>query len=119
MLSAVSPAAGLATTDTPVERQNLWTAPITVNDDTIGLAIIWINPASVAPELADFVRDPDLARALSDVPADSYVVRDEQRDHVGVFTATEKRFAESARDLVDQRFAGQAGERVHPSLVGR
>jgi len=70
--------AGVAT-DTPVERQNLWTAPITVNDDTIGLAIIWINPASVAPELADFVRDPDLARALSDVPADSYVVRDEQR----------------------------------------
>ena len=70
--------AGVAT-DTPVERQNLWTAPITVNDDTIGLAIIWINPASVAPELADFVRDPDLARALADVPADSYVVRDEQR----------------------------------------
>jgi hypothetical protein len=70
--------AGVAT-DTPVERQNLWTAPITVNDDTIGLAIIWINPASVTPELADFVRDPDLARALADVPADSYVVRDEQR----------------------------------------
>ena len=70
--------AGVAT-DTPVERQNLWTAPITVNDDTIGLALIWINPASVAPELADFVRDPDLARALADVPADSYVVRDEQR----------------------------------------
>jgi hypothetical protein len=70
--------AGVAT-DTPVERQNLWTAPITVNDDAIGLAVIWINPASVAPELADFVRDPGLARSLADVPADSFVVRDEQR----------------------------------------
>ena len=70
--------AGVAT-DTPVERQNLWTAPITVNDYAIGVAIIWINPASVAPELADFLRTPDLARSVADVPADAYLVRDEQR----------------------------------------
>ncbi|MFM9878442.1 MAG: hypothetical protein ACKVOG_11450 [Rhodoglobus sp.] len=70
--------AGVAT-DTPVERQNLWTTPITVNDDAIGVAIIWINPASVAPELADFLRTPELARAVADVPADAYLVRDDQR----------------------------------------
>lgn len=66
-------------TDVPVERQNLWTAPVTIADKPIGLAIIWINPASDEPELADFLQDVELTSALADVPADAYLVRDEPR----------------------------------------
>ncbi len=70
--------AGLET-ETPVELANEWTAPVTVADEPVGLATIWINPASVQPELADFVVDDELTTLLSDVPADAYLVRDSPR----------------------------------------
>lgn len=66
-------------TDTPVERANEWTAPITIDEKPIGLATIWINPATVEPELADFVQDAGSAAALADVPAEAYLVHDEPR----------------------------------------
>lgn len=66
-------------TETPVELANEWTAPVTVADKPVGLATIWINPASVQPELADFVVDDELTTLLSDVPADVYLVRDSER----------------------------------------
>jgi hypothetical protein len=66
-------------TDTPVERLNEWSAPILIDEEPVGLATIWINPATVAPELADFEPVPELATALTDVPAEVYVVHDTSR----------------------------------------
>jgi hypothetical protein len=63
-------------TDRYVELLNEWVVPISIADEPVGLATIWINPASVAPELASFVRDADLAAALSEVAAGSSLVHD-------------------------------------------
>ena len=64
-------------TETPVERTNEWTAPIELGGKPLGLATIWINPASVAPELGSFAVGATIGAALRDVPADAYLVRDE------------------------------------------
>ena len=65
-------------TDRYVELVNEWVVPITIAEEPVGLATIWINPTSVAPELASFTRDADLAAALSEVPDGSSLVHDEQ-----------------------------------------
>lgn len=67
-------------TDIPVELQNEWTAPISIKGKPALLAIIWINPDTLKPELSDVVLDIDVAAALMDVPADATLVRDEPRD---------------------------------------
>ena len=66
-------------TDLPIERANLWSAPITIAEKPVGLATIWINPVTVEPELAEFVQDIDSAAALADVPTDAYLVGDGPR----------------------------------------
>jgi hypothetical protein len=66
-------------TESPVERLNEWTAPVTIAEKPVGLATIWINADTLLPELSDFERDVDLATQLSDVPADAYLVRDDAR----------------------------------------
>lgn len=63
-------------TDHPVDILNEWIVPISIADAPVGLATIWINPATVAPELASFVADADLATALSAVPDGASLVRD-------------------------------------------
>ena len=68
-----------STSDRPVKLTNVWTAPITVADAPVGLATIWINPQTEEPELSDFVADPSTAKALSDIPADAYLIADEPR----------------------------------------
>ncbi len=68
-----------STNEHPLKLTNEWTAPITVADAPVGLATIWINPQTQAPDLADFVADPSAGKALSDVPAEAYVVHDEPR----------------------------------------
>ena len=65
--------------DDPVELANLWTAPILIAEKPVGLATIWVNPATEAPDLADFERSASSAAALVDVPAESHLVRDEPR----------------------------------------
>ncbi len=65
--------------DDPVELVNLWTAPITIADKPVGLATIWINTTTDAPDLADFDRSASSAQALLDVPAETQLVRDEPR----------------------------------------
>jgi len=65
-------------TERYVELLNEWVVPISIGDEPVGLATIWINPASVAPELASFVRDADLAVALSEVPDGASLVHDPQ-----------------------------------------
>lgn len=63
--------------DHPIDLQNEWVVPITIGDAPVGLATIWINPASVAPELASFDADPDLATALSAIPDGASLVHDD------------------------------------------
>ena len=63
-------------TDHPVDLLNEWTVPVNIAEAPVGLAVIWINPATVKPELASFVADPELATALSAVPDGSSLVHD-------------------------------------------
>lgn len=63
-------------TEHPLDLVNEWVVPITIADEPIGLAAIWINPATAAPELASFVADADLAVALSAVADGSSLVHD-------------------------------------------
>ncbi|WP_309712586.1 hypothetical protein [Pseudolysinimonas sp.] len=63
-------------TDHPLDLLNEWVVPITITDVPVGLATIWINPATVRPELALFQADPDLATALSAVADGSSLVHD-------------------------------------------
>lgn len=66
-------------TDQPVTLENLWTVPVSVSGEAIGVAIVWINPATVRPQLADFVPDAAFATALAGLPDDGYLVNDEPR----------------------------------------
>lgn len=66
-------------TDQAVTLENRWTVPVSVSGDPIGVAIVWINPATVRPQLADFVPDGTFATALADLPDDGYLVNDEPR----------------------------------------
>jgi hypothetical protein len=63
-------------TDHPLDLLNEWIVPITIAEAPVGLATIWINPATVRPELASFDADPDLATALSAVADGSSLVHD-------------------------------------------
>jgi hypothetical protein len=65
--------------ETAVELANLWSAPILIDGKPVGLATIWINPATDAPDLADFVLGTTEATSLSEVPDDAQLVWDEGR----------------------------------------
>lgn len=65
-----------AGTDHPVQLTNNWVVPITIGGDPVGLATIWINPQTVAPELAAFEASATLATAMGNVPAAAALVRD-------------------------------------------
>ena len=60
----------------PVQLTNRWTVPVSVKKQVVGLATIWINPASDAPELADFDLGPALAAALATAPKGYVLVHD-------------------------------------------
>lgn len=64
-------------TDVPVERLNEWVTTISIDDKVVGFATIWINDATVEPELATFTRGVALGTALLTVPADATLVRDD------------------------------------------
>ena len=66
-------------TETPVGLANEWAVPVGVGGEPVGVAVIWINPGTVRPQLADFVPDPGFAEALPEVPVDAYLVSDEAR----------------------------------------
>ncbi len=66
-------------TQNPLEWQNLWSAPISLGDKPVGLAVIGIDPNSNAPTLASFTPEAALAKALTDVGTDAYLVHDEPR----------------------------------------
>ena len=66
--------------DPAVELRNEWAAPITIAGTPVGVAIIWINPSSVQPELADFVQGAAMTSVMPGVAADAYLVHDEPRE---------------------------------------
>lgn len=66
-------------TDTPVIIANEWTVPVLIAEKAVGIAVIWINPGTVRPQLADFLPDARLAAALTEVPDGTWVVHDEPR----------------------------------------
>jgi hypothetical protein len=64
-------------TDTPIELTNNWVAPVTVKNEVVGLATVWINPTSDDPELADFDLGPGLVSALAAAPQGMVLIRDD------------------------------------------
>jgi hypothetical protein len=75
------------TTETPVALANEWIVPISVGGEPVGVAIIWINPSTVRPQLADFLPDPAFASALAEVAEEAWLVHDEARDAWFAFVA--------------------------------
>lgn len=67
-------------TDVPVLIANEWTVPVSIADKPVGVALVWINPATVRPQLADFVQDREFAGALADLPATASIVHDQPRE---------------------------------------
>lgn len=57
---------------------NEWVVPVSVAEETVGLAVVWINPHLDRVELAEFL-DAELADAVAELDADSAVVRDPDR----------------------------------------
>ncbi len=71
--------AGTATAD-PTELTNDWVATVSAKDDTvIGEALVWINPGSDRPELADFDLGTSLASALARAPGGALILHDDAR----------------------------------------
>jgi hypothetical protein len=65
-------------TKIPTQVTNSWVAPVLVKDQPLGLAIVWINPATNLPELADFTAGSRIVSALAALPADATLLRDEE-----------------------------------------
>ena len=64
--------------DSPTELTNNWIAPVTIKETrVVGLATVWINPASDLPELADFAPRPTLVAALAAAPKGTVLIRDD------------------------------------------
>jgi hypothetical protein len=63
-------------TEHPLDLVNEWVVPILIDEAPVGVATIWINPATVDPELASFTADADLATALSAIEKGSSLVHD-------------------------------------------
>jgi len=61
-------------TENPVQYVNRWKISILIGDEPVGIAMIGIDPATVDPELIDFIRSPGTALALDDVDTDATLV---------------------------------------------
>lgn len=57
------------------ELTNAWLVPVSVNDEAMGLATVWVNPATTRAELADFELGGGLPAALATIPLGSVLVR--------------------------------------------
>lgn len=55
---------------------NEWAVPVSVGEQPVGVAIVWINLDTELPELAEFDADADAATALAAVPDAARLVRD-------------------------------------------
>lgn len=68
-----------AATESPVGLDNRWAVPVGVGGEPVGVAVVWINPATVRPQLADFLPDPAFAAALPGIADDGWLVSDPAR----------------------------------------
>ncbi|MBH0009783.1 hypothetical protein [Salinibacterium sp. SWN1162] len=66
---------GIAT-DTPVQYVNRWKVPVMIGDEPVGVALIGFDPATVEPEMIDFIRSPGTALALDDVDSDATLIHE-------------------------------------------
>ncbi|MGV8852479.1 MAG: hypothetical protein ACOH1M_07930, partial [Rhodoglobus sp.] len=64
------------TTDIPVQYVNRWKVPVLIEEEPIGIAMIGIDPATVEPEMIDFIRSPGTALALDDIDKDATLVHE-------------------------------------------
>lgn len=62
----------------PTQMVNEWAVPVSLGEEPVGVAIIWINTETELPELAEFDEDADAAVALATVPDAAQLVRDAQ-----------------------------------------
>lgn len=60
----------------PTRMVNEWAVPISLGEEPVGVAVLWINTETESPELAEFEPDADAAVAIAGVPADAQLVRD-------------------------------------------
>lgn len=60
----------------PTSMVNEWAVPVSLGDEPVGVAIIWVNLDTESPELAEFEPDADAAVAVAAVPADAQLVRE-------------------------------------------
>src|SRR5690606_25318578 len=60
----------------PARMANEWAVPVSVAEQPVGVAVVWINLDTEQPELAEFTSDADAASALAEVPDDAQLVRD-------------------------------------------
>ncbi|MBH0130949.1 hypothetical protein [Salinibacterium sp. NK8237] len=63
-------------TETAVQYVNRWMVPVTIGEEPVGVALIGIDPATVDPEMIDFIRSPGVALALDDVDDDATLVQE-------------------------------------------
>jgi hypothetical protein len=65
-------------TKLPTQLTNSWVAPVLLKGQPLGLAIVWINPGTDLPELADFTAGSRIVSALAALPTDAALLRDEE-----------------------------------------
>lgn len=63
------------TSGKPTRMVNEWAVPVSVGEEPVGVAILWVNLDTESPELAEFEPDADAALALAAVPDDAQLVR--------------------------------------------
>lgn len=67
-------------TQHPTRPTNTWVAPISVGERPLGLAMVWINPSTNLPELADFTPGRSIVAAIAARPTGAVLVRDDAHD---------------------------------------
>ena len=67
-------------TETPVQYVNRWKVPVLIGEEPVGVALIGFDPATVEPEMIDFIRNPGTALALDDVDNDATLIHEPETD---------------------------------------
>jgi hypothetical protein len=93
-------------TKLPTQLTNNWVAPVFLKDQPLGLAIVWINPASDLPELADFTAGSRIVSALAALPTDAALLREPEH---GAWFAVED-------DVLTPLVTGTSGVRTPTSV---
>jgi hypothetical protein len=63
-------------TEIPVQYVNRWKVPVLIGEEPVGVAMIGIDPATVEPEMIDFIHSAGTALALDEVDAEATLVHE-------------------------------------------